>query len=89
MVHREQRRRLRRHGQLLVEPSEPGRIEGAGILARARRIDGDQPQVPEIGGVLNRLPAGPGHAEVSVERSTVVVVPGQHVERNAERREEL
>ena len=75
--------------QRVIEPSEPVHVEGAGILVWACRIDGDEPQGPEIGGVLNRLSVAPGHAEVPVQRATVVVVPGQHAERTAQRREKL
>lgn len=43
VVHREQRRSLRRAGELVVEPSEPLGVEGAGVLTRASRVQDDQP----------------------------------------------
>jgi hypothetical protein len=60
MVHREQRWRLRRRGQLGVEPGQALRVERPRVLSRTRSLEHDERQRAEIDGVLHGLAVPPG-----------------------------
>jgi hypothetical protein len=89
MVHRDQRRLLRRLGQLGVEPVELIALERARILPRSRCVQDDEPQRAEIDRVTHRLAVSAWHAEVAMESTAVVVVARQHVQRRSQGPNEL
>jgi hypothetical protein len=88
VVHGDQRRGSGRLGERTIEPGERVGAELAAVLARDRRVERDEAQRPEVGGVVDALVAGAGELEVAAQRRAGVVVAGQDVQRQPERLEQ-